>query len=97
MNKKQRIQLVISFIIVAATAYGIWRFTSFFIKKLTEINPSVAAAIIGAMATVIVGIAAVIITQRQTKARELEEAHRARKVEIYNNFLTIVTKVIKKV
>lgn len=95
MKKKQVIHILISLAIIVAAAYGFWHLVSFFARKLAEINPSVSAAIIGSMATVFVGIAAVIITQRQTKARELEDAHRTRKVEIYNNFLTIVTKVIK--
>ena len=95
MKNKQVVHILISLVIVVAAAYGFWHLVSFFARKLAEINPSVSAAIIGSMATVFVGIAAVIITQRQTKARELEEAHRTRKVEIYNNFLTIVTKVLK--
>jgi hypothetical protein len=95
MKKKQVIHVLISLVIFAVAAYSIWHLLFFFARKIAEINPSVSAAIIGSMATVFVGITAVIITQRQTKARELEEAHRTRKVEIYNNFLTIVTKVHK--
>jgi len=95
MTMKKGLHLFLGFLILAATGYGIWWLILFFAQKITQINPSVAAAIIGAMATVCVGIAAVIITQKQTKARELEEAHRGKKAEIYNDFLSIVTRVIK--
>lgn len=68
---------------------------SFFLQKLTQINPAVAASIIGAMATVFAGVAAVIITQKQTKAREIAESHREKKVEMYNQYLISVTRLIK--
>jgi len=46
------------------------------------------------MTTIFVGIAAVIITQRQIKLREIEEAHREKKVEIYQKFMGTVTSLI---
>lgn len=95
MTKKQVLYSILSLVILAALGYGALQVLWFFAQKVVQINPSVAAAIIGAMATVCVGLAAVIITQRQTKAREIEETHRAKKVEIYNDYLSIVTRIIK--
>jgi hypothetical protein len=46
------------------------------------------------MATIFVSIIAVIITQRKIKLRGVEEAHREKKVEIYQKFLGITTSLI---
>jgi len=95
MKMKQAFQGFLALVTFCGIAYGIWRVLVFFVVKMTQINPAIAAAIIGAMATVSAGIAAVLITQKQTKRRELEEAHREKKVEIYNKYLIIVTRIIK--
>lgn len=92
---KQLFQLLLGIALIAGAAYCIWRVALFFIEKMQQVNSSVAAAIIGAMATVTAGILAVIITQKQTKIREIEEAHREKKVEIYNKFLTTIIRVLK--
>lgn len=82
MKKRQILQAIFAFSTLCAVAYGAWRIVVFFVMKITQINPAVAASIIGAMATVCAGIAAVLITQNQTQKRELSEAHREKKVEI---------------
>ncbi|PKG48692.1 hypothetical protein CXF87_17150 [Halomonas sp. MES3-P3E] len=61
---------------------------------LESANPSVSAAIVGAMATVLVGVGGALYTQSQIKKREIEEAHRARKVEIYKDFLDIAARMM---
>lgn len=95
MKIKQIMILLATFLVLAFAGYGTWKVLAFFVQKLTMINPAVAASIIGAMATVSAGIAAVIITQKQTKAREIAEAHREKKVEMYDKFLVTITRVIK--
>lgn len=67
----------------------------FFIEKMTQINPAISAAIIGAMATVIAGIVAVLITQQQTKSREIAEAHREKKAEIYKEYMETITRMLQ--
>lgn len=92
---KRFIYLLIGIVILAGIAFGLWKSVIFIISNLSQINPSVLAAIIGAMATVFVGIIVVLITQHQTKLREIAEAHREKKVEIYNKFLNIITNLLK--
>ncbi|PSB54359.1 hypothetical protein C7B77_18375 [Chamaesiphon polymorphus CCALA 037] len=67
---------------------------SFFINSLIAIDARISATILGAMITAIVGLVATIITQIQTKSREIEEAHRGKKVEIYQKFLGTVASLI---
>lgn len=95
MRIKQVFYLLLSLALVAGAIYSIWLVALFFISKAQQVNPSVAAAIIGAMATVTAGVVAVIITQKQTKIREIEDAHREKKVEIYDKFLKIIIRLLK--
>lgn len=95
MRIKQALHLLLGLGLIAGILYCGWRVILFFEKTMQQVNPSVAAAIIGAMATITAGIVAVIITQRQTKLREIEEAHREKKVEIYDKFLTIIIRLFK--
>ena len=68
--------------------YALWIAIAFFVNRLTSLDPEIAAKIIGAMVTVFVTLTAVIITQRGIKLREIAEAHRGKKVEIYVKYLT---------
>ena len=91
---KEKWLAFLGFVLIAGILYGLWMAVSFFISSLASADPKISAAIIGAMTTIFVGIAAVIITQRQIKIREIEEAHREKKVEIYQKFLSTVTSLI---
>jgi hypothetical protein len=71
-----------------------WLFIREFYAVVRAANPSVAAAVIGAMATILVGIGGVLLTQAQTKKREIADAHRPRKVEIYQDFLEITSRLM---
>lgn len=87
------IQIIILFIILIF-AYITWEIISFSIAKIMEASPNVFAPLIGAMATIIGAVTAVIITQHQTKQREIEEAHRQKKTEIYKEFIETILGVL---
>ena len=91
---KENLILALGLFLIAVALYLLWAGASFFIHALASADPKISAAIIAAMTTVFVGLAAVIITQKQTKLREIEEAHRKKKVEIYQKFLTTVISLI---
>ncbi len=91
---KEKWLAIFGFSLIAGMLYALWLAVSFFITSLASADPKISAAIIGAMTTMFVGIAAVIITQRQIKLREIEEAHREKKVEIYQKFLGTITSLI---
>ncbi len=81
-------------VFIAVIAYFLWVTGKFFISIFTAANPDTAVGILGAMTTVLVGLAAVIITQRQTKLREIEEAHRAKKVDMYEKYVKLIGSAI---
>lgn len=95
LDKKQNTkQLVIGFILIALLIYCTWVTVSFFINSLMEADAKISSAIIAGMFTIFAGLTAVIITQRQTKLREIAEAHREKKIEIYNKFITAAITMI---
>lgn len=100
-NQKQnqwqsRIVLLLGFGIFVVFAWTIWLLFEYFVVFLEKANPSVSAAIIGGMTTVMAGIIVAVLTQRQIKNRELDEAHREKKVEIYHRFLEVIAQTILK-
>jgi len=46
------------------------------------------------MATILVGVSAVLLSQAHERKRAAEEAHRLRKVEIYQGFIDMVSRII---
>jgi membrane protein implicated in regulation of membrane protease activity len=82
------------FVCIAGIFYLLWLVGSFFVSNLFAIDPRISVPVIGTMITAIVGLSATIITQRQIKLREIEEAHREKKVEIYQKFIKTVTSLI---
>jgi len=95
--KKQMLRIVI-FVLSAAILIGVvvgaWLASRYFVGSLRAARPEIAAAIIGAMSTAFVAIAAAVLAHRAARRRSIEEAHRARKVEIYHEFLQIVARLL---
>lgn len=98
MSKTSRILQFISvlfgFALIFGAGYLLWLVAARLLTFLESANPSVSASIVGAMATVLVGVGGALYTQSQIKKREIEEAHRARKVEIYKEFLDIAARMM---
>jgi len=86
--------MILGFAVLVGAGYLIWIIAARLLQFLESADPSVAAAVVGAMATVLVGVGGVLYTQAQTKKREIEEAHRARKVEVYKEFLDMVARMM---
>ena len=80
--------------LIIGTGYLLWIVLARFLTFLENANPSVSAAVVGAMATVLVGVGGVLYTQAQIKKREIDEAHRSRKGEIYKGFLDMVARMM---
>ncbi|MDO8827206.1 hypothetical protein [Methylophaga sp.] len=100
MNKYPKLAQAIGFIfgigIIVGTGYFVWIILGRLLKFLESANPSVSAAVVGAMATVLVGVGGALYTQAQIKKREIEEAHRSRKVELYKGFLDMVARMMSE-
>ena len=85
---------ILGFIFVAIALYLAWLVLSFFTNILSAADPTRAATIIGTMITAFVALVSAILTQRLIKLREIEEAHRQKKVEMYQNLIQIITSVL---
>ncbi|WP_205043273.1 hypothetical protein [Rhodanobacter glycinis] len=92
----QYVSVALALALLFGTAYLLWVVVTQLLKFLANANPSVSAAVVGAMATVLVGVGGALYTQAQIKRREIEDAHRSRKVEIYKGFLDVVAKVMAR-
>lgn len=90
------IGMALAFVLLFGAAYLTWIVVTHLLRFLANANPSVSAAIVGAMATVLVGVGGALYTQSQIKRREIEDAHRSRKVEIYKAFLDVVARVMAR-
>ncbi|MGP9666015.1 hypothetical protein ACT3TY_15505, partial [Halomonas sp. AOP22-C1-8] len=86
----QAIGLILGIGLIVGAGYLVWIILARLLIFLESANPSVSAAVVGAMATVLVGVGGALYTQAQIKKREIEEAHRERKVELYKGFLDMV-------
>ena len=85
--EKKWAQWVLGILLLGLLGYIAW--------ALVEADPKISTPVIGGMFTVFGGLIVVIITQRSTKQREIEEAHREKKVEIYKEFLDIIERMLQ--
>lgn len=86
--------ILVGLTLVSGLCYGVWILGKSFVESLTAASPEVTAAIVGAMATVFVGVSAVLISQAHERRRSTEEAHRLKKVEIYQGFIDVISRMI---
>lgn len=88
------IYIIVGAGLIFGTGYLVYVIGARLLSFLERANPSVAAAVVGAMTTLLVGLGGVLYTQAQIKKREIEEAYRSRKVEIYKGFLDLVARMM---
>ncbi|MDM7915278.1 MAG: hypothetical protein QUU85_08435 [Candidatus Eisenbacteria bacterium] len=65
------------------------------LSLLRSLEKEVAAAIVAASATIIVAVLTVSLTSRANKARELADAHRPAKIQVYDGFLRFLFGLFK--
>lgn len=90
---KKTCWVILFLILLSFVAISAWKILAFFVTQLITLDPKIAVPVIGAMTTAFITLAAAIITQRQTKLREREEAHREKKIEIYQKFIDLIAKM----
>lgn len=88
--------LAVGLAVILGTIYAFWLGASHLLSFLAGANPTISAAIVGAMATVLVSVGGALYTQAQIKKREIAEAHRERKVGLYKEFLDVVLRIMAK-
>lgn len=72
---------------IGLIGYFVIQLATLFFGFLEKVNPTVGAAIIGSMATLLVGIGGALVTQYQIKRRQIEDVHREEKIKLYSKFL----------
>ena len=70
--------VLFGFALIFGAGYLLWLVAARLLTFLESANPSVSAAIVGAMATVLGSVGRALYTQSQIRKREIEEVHRAR-------------------
>ncbi|WP_297483671.1 hypothetical protein [uncultured Photobacterium sp.] len=103
MKKNQSLfHVFFPYILGGAIGLFFWSFIELFSAALKGSNVKIIVAVISAFSALTTGIVLALINHSKTKSRELvvqekirereiEEAHRAKKVEIYNDFLKLVS------
>lgn len=93
LKTKGMLQVIFGLSLFVGISYGAWLLLMAFVNSITAASPEVTAAIVGAMATILVGISAVLISQAHERRRSAEEAHRLKKVEIYQDFINMISRM----
>lgn len=88
------LKFVLGLSVIGAIGYGLWSLISEFLNAISAASPEITASIIGAMATTLVGISAVLISQAHERKRAADEAHRLKKIEIYQGFIDIISRMM---
>ena len=81
---------------IAGVVLLLWQAIAGIGRWLSTLQSDVAAATVAASATVLVGVLGVLLSQWFTKGREIAEAHRAKKVELYRSFIQVMLKHLKE-
>lgn len=89
---KKTLGIIISLVVIFSLLYGIYLLLSRLFLSIDELNPNVVASIIAAL-TAVFGI---LYNQHQTKIREIQETHRSKKVELYNEFMEMMFDFLDK-
>ena len=89
MNQPRKVlPLIVTLIFIVVAGYCLWSAFAAAVSWITTQDAQIATATIAFAGTVIVGIVTVVIGQQHSKSRELAEAHRPKKTELYNEFIT---------
>lgn len=88
---------VVVVLLVGAIVYFVYRGVSSLTAGLLRLDNEVAAAVIATSGTVLAAVATVVYSQSRTKRREIDESHRARKAEVYGEFMKLMVGNFKSV
>ena len=84
---KEWLQLLVGTVVIALIAYLVFNLTKLFLDFLSQVDPTVGAAIIASMTTILVGLGGALGAQYQIKMRQADETHREEKIRLYSKFL----------
>ena len=88
--------IVFALAVVLGLGYGLWSAFSVVLSWIMTQQSQIAAASIAFSGTLIAGIGAAVVAQQRAKSREIAEAHRPKKIELYNSFITTMIGILRK-
>jgi hypothetical protein len=89
--------VLIVLLIVIGVGYGGVILTNRAIQFFSTFESEFAAALVATAGTIIIGLLTLMLTQRESKKRDIREAHRSQKVEVYQRFMnTAVVEVLNR-
>jgi hypothetical protein len=86
-SKFELFQLILGFGLLAALLFGLYRLVTEFFSLLQKADPTIGAAIVGTVGTLLVGVGGALVTQYHVKKRQAEESHREEKLKLYISFV----------
>ena len=92
---KQLMSVVAGMIMLAAASYVSYLFLKQLGRYLLLFDKQVTASIVAATGTLFAALATVLYSQRRSKERDISEAHRPQKVELYKRFMEILMMVLR--
>ncbi len=98
MNEKlkQRLILAFGFLLIGCAIYAGYTFVRYLANLLLSIDKQLATAIIAASGTFLAAVLVALYSQRRTKDREIAEAHRPQKIEVYKSFMETIAGLLKR-
>ena len=81
-------------LILCGVIYFLYKLLLWILFVFENTQNEVSIAVLGVFGTILTGIIVTVITQKQSKQREVDELHRPKKVEIYKEFLEIFTRLM---
>jgi hypothetical protein len=95
MNKLKSIcQVLLGLMIIMAGIYGIWFIVKKSLSTLFSINPSLAAVMATAAATIMVSVVSVLISKHFERKAIIELEHRQKKIPIYEKLITLIFQAV---
>lgn len=95
-NFRKVFQFILSILLVLGVGYAAYHLVTYLISLLSSIDKQVTASIIVASGTVLAAVGAALYVQKRTKEREIFEAHRPQKIEVYKQFMETISTVSGK-
>lgn len=93
---KERLYAFLGFLLIAGAMYGGYLFLKYIGNLLLSLDKQFAATIIATSGTVLAAVGVAVYSQRRTKVREIAEAHRPIKIEVYKEWMETIGTVLKR-
>lgn len=92
---KKLLSFLLGILFIGISGYFLYEIITWLASTFKNVNPSVGAAIIASTATIISSVFIASYNSRKGKERVAFEAHREKKAEVYNEFMSMVVELMR--